>query len=114
MKIPDKCPCCQGILTNKFIINKNILNKECDRYTNHRYSCVIHPHPHGDELVRIGIEIDNTKSIRAYWWFITKQLGICQVHNKTMENIVYLPFFEPDFLDYKKLINKLKTYIVFM
>ena len=55
------------------------------------------------------ISLSTKKFIMAVWRFNKKTLKI-----RTSNSPEYsIPFFEPDVSDYDKLIEKIKTYIVF-
>ena len=117
MKVPPYCPCCHGVLVNQCSVDPDgrIIIKICEKYTNHRFSCHIITSIYGDEVVKASVELDNANLIRAYWWFTSKRLAICKLGltGKKVESQLYLPFFEPDWSDYHKLINKLKVYAIF-
>ncbi len=66
----------------------------------------------GDEVVMLSIGIDGANKKYATWIF---NLQTLYIYSRLKEDklVTTLPFFYPDLTDYKKLVNKIKTYLVF-
>ena len=61
-----------------------------------------------DELEDILISLSNKRFLMAGWKFDKNELFIRSSAGDSL-----IPYFEPDFSNYGKLINKLKTYTLF-
>lgn len=120
MKIPTSCPCCHDPLMNTYLETRSgpgNWKKTCANKLNHKFTC-LHT-DFSEELSMISVEITN--KINATWWPLSKTLVVSAVDavsqdrfsNKGKSNHNFLPYFDPDFSNYKKLIDKLKTYVVF-
>ncbi len=108
--MPTKCPCCGGPLLNEFKIDrtKEYLRKSCTSRLDHRFACISHNAPY-DTTSTMGIEIDVKNMISVNWIFDTKMMFVCSGESDTHS----LPYFEPDLSDYRKLVAKLRTYVMF-
>lgn len=118
MKIFSRCPLCDDPLVNQFNMHGDIIvYKNCRKRQSHIFSCMeCNDHTHrlvftlsvnpplsvaflmdisGIEVARIGVG----KELPSEQAIISASLE--------------LPFFEPDFSDIKKLINKIKILISF-
>ena len=113
----SKCPCCGDILLISYIdilgkSEKDLLRKQCYKI-DHKFHCIYD----SDEtiLFTIGLEIDPSNGLSTSWNFNTKKINIYNPR-KNFNSPLYnaIPWFEPDFSDYKKLLNKLKTYVIYI
>lgn len=110
MKMPINCPCCGAPLLNEFrsTLVKEYLRKSCGSRLDHRFACTSYDEPY-DVMYSMGIEIDTENMIRVNWMFDIKQMFVCKGEDDTHS----LPYFEPDLSDYRKLVAKLRTYVMF-
>lgn len=107
MKSFIKCPKCHRPLLNEAVTTrdgKEVWYKKCISIS-HGITCVVDDN---DEISTIIIVIDVNSHVIANWRMDNETL--CVVKGKSVTNI---PFFEPDFTDYDKILQKLKTYITF-
>lgn len=128
MKIPTKCPCCNDPLLSSFQESKSgpgKWKKTCANKLSHKFTCM--HDDNSEELTLIGVELSN--KIYATWWLEGQKLVISSVIPpipssvippvpstslySSRESYIWLPYFDPDLSNYKKLIDKLRTYIVF-
>ena len=114
MIIPTRCPCCNDPLLNEFIpnyIGECKVRKSCLKVFGHKFVCMIGS---TDIIETIGVELYNKTLVRVNWVFSTQQIIVTKGLLKNKQyTIINLPYFEPDFSDYNKLIKKLRTYMVF-
>lgn len=114
--MPSTCPVCHYPLVNDYVPNKDQterLVKKCTHMLNHKLIFGSHYKRH-DEITMIELHFDFPLIIN--WGYIDEQLTHCYLTKGpiTTDNLpMPLPNFEPDFSDYKKLVNKIKTYMVF-
>lgn len=104
MKMPINCPVCGTILLNEYrdLPNNYVrLIKTCNKTLKHKISWEALDNMH-DTIFRITIENSIEWNIRFKYVSIMTSKGNLQI-----------PFFEPNFSNYKRLIEKLKTYMVF-
>ena len=113
MKIPINCPICNNILLNiicQDIFKRDILRKTC-RNAKHgqiRFQSVINKED--VEFLSFNYIGNRSKDISTiHWNFNEKDCIMVPKEGFVLE----LPWFEPDFSHYKKLLNKIKTCILF-
>lgn len=114
MKMPIRCPICNGVMLTE---HYTLLNEK----ENYRKSCTQINHdiyyislPDRDEVEHFGIYV--SKQVSVYWFpnLSTSQIVmVTKGKDKKADKSLYLPYFEPDFSNYKKLVEKIKTYLVF-
>lgn len=108
MKMPVHCPVCGDILINDYLDlpnGKSRLTKKCLKRLNHSISFrALNDH---ENVAWISIPWGRTDVI--IWYFYSKTCLLNTIDCKDY----YIPFFEPDFSDYNKLIEKIKTYLTF-
>ncbi len=109
IKTPDKCPFCGGVLRNDYVRvtpTFSYLNLVCDKRLGH--SITIRPcHSNTDYVDWISIPMNPKTNV--IWYMGTGSVCI----NKNDGNNLYLPFFLPDLSNFRKLLDKVKTYVVF-
>ena len=109
VKTPAKCPFCSGVLRNDYIpvtATFQYLNLVCDKKIGH--SITIRPCKSNQEYVD-WISIPLNPSTNIIWY-----MGIGSVCvNDSEARTTWLPFFLPDLINFRKLIDKIKTYLVF-
>jgi hypothetical protein len=110
MKTPSNCPFCGDPLLNEFIKTVEgacYTNKICNKRLDHKI--IIRPCLRNDDYVD-WICIPYSKDANILWHMGP---GSLIISNTTNGNRLYLPFFQPDLSNHKKLLNKIKTYILF-
>ena len=127
MKVPQNCPYCgDAMLTNYVDVTVNtILSQVCSLRLDHvikiRSTCDDKtPNKLVDSLV-IRIDMDNTFKpfTWAIWNFKEQTLVIAKSSytffqsKDSFKDALSIPFFDPDLSKYPKLVDKLRTYIVF-
>lgn len=123
MKVPINCPVCG----DPFVNHDNntpeyrgkISNKTCSRRLNHVLE-LSYDH-NTDEVLSAHLTYDRTNMNYVVWFFdvhhvwvskrvwIPKGNGFYEGEAKNLQ----LPWFEPDFSNLKKLVQKIKTYVLF-
>jgi hypothetical protein len=125
--MPERCPCCNGTLLNEFVYGKSrreSLKKSCQKKIDHTFIVVSedesaildNPEINFHDTVRtIGITIGRKKQLKVSWLLFSKRLLVHRgdLKNLSDEQIYDIPYIEPDFTNYSKLVSKLKTYIIF-
>lgn len=108
-EMPSKCPICREPLLNDYqniARGRTRLTKKCHKFLDHRITIRASDIDH-TYINWISIPWGDKSVIN--WYYGTGRLLL-----NTIEGIDYhIPFFEPDFSDFKKLKDKLKTYLVF-
>jgi hypothetical protein len=106
--MPSKCPICNKPMMNSYkllVDGTEQLILKCNGISHMiRFYSSTHDH---DEVTWVSL-LANNKVID--WEPSIKRLGVSDVKD---ENEIVIPYFEPDFSDYKKLLSKIKTYLVF-
>lgn len=71
---------------------------------------------HGEEVNALTLVFDVNKVLSASWWFFATN-PVCVIMKgrdaSSYKEGIAVPFFEPDFADYSRLVQKLKTYMTF-
>jgi len=113
MKMPSHCPFCKAPMLNTYtpFLNTNASNlvKTCNKNITHKISFTSLLRDH-DEVNRITIPWG---PYCAFKWAFYAEDNYKLLFSHKFGN-TKLPFFEPDLSNYKKLINKLNTYLVFL
>ena len=113
MKAPIKCPVCGDPMLNTFPPAEDLttrVTKSCTRRLDHKITMIAD----GDEVSQMSIDLGN--DLEAIWLFLMNKIWVQPRYNngsKSKKNFVILPMFEPDLSNYKKLVDKVKTYLVF-
>lgn len=118
------CPKCHSPLTQEempFVRDVNlskikksdmrkgkIWKKFCNRHLNHTFSLIFDINT--EMTISTHISLPTKKSFTVYSWYYRDQK--LQITTDSSNDI--LPWFEPDFNQWNKLINKLKTYTLFL
>jgi hypothetical protein len=116
MKIPTHCPKCGDVLLNEevpAISSSGVWRKMCSKRLNHKFAVFYNINE--SEVSSLCIQITN--KVEALWDFRNKLISISK-KKKTIKELLgstqFIPYFEPDLSDYKKLVSKMKTYILFL
>lgn len=112
IKVPDKCPACGGNFLLDFIgpDGRETVTQECRLKPDHRIAF----HSDNGVVKRLVITINVEKMLKLHFYPHLETIIISRGPIKPgtiSEEDTSIPYFEPDFSDYKKLINKLKTYV---
>jgi|ERR1035437_6059815 hypothetical protein len=112
MKIPINCPFCNDVMltdyTEYFHDNKESIHKICSSKIDHSVQYVAWTYD--DFVYEIILRIALKPLKYAKWLMGIKVLRI-DTDNKT--GSLYLPWFDPNSMNHKQIIEKLKTYILF-
>jgi hypothetical protein len=116
MKMPIKCPICNGVmLTEHYTLlnKKESYRKSCTQINHDIYYLSETSIDNVDDVEHFGVYIN--KHVSAYWFpnLSTGKQFVMITKGKKIDNPLYLPYFEPDFSNYKQLVEKIKTYLVF-
>lgn len=111
MKAFTHCPVCGDPLINNFQERKfkTTLIKYCTSKLNHKFHCDVLMDDYQDTVRSISLW--NEPENLGILWYPEKKS--CEVWNTKSPANTPLPYFEPDFSDYRKLISKIKIYILF-
>jgi hypothetical protein len=117
LHMPINCPKCNGALLNEFksTTGLNCLHKTCYTKLDHKIEFIASI-VDGSHNTTSSVCLDSfyLKGTSIVWYPIMKSLwyfAIPSTYGKRSD--FEMPYFEPDFSDFKKLISKLKTYIIF-
>lgn len=110
MKVPTNCPICRGTMKNRFYYHakSETLEKECHEITHHIKYTV-------DPNKNIILDVKLRVWKKDFIWIppcekkIDSKFVIIQGTSGEI-----LPYFEPNFSNYSALLNKLKTYMLFL
>lgn len=105
MIVPEKCPVCNDPMLNEYM--PLYLVKSCKLKLNHKVEMTVN-----NANVVTTLTIGITNKLHATWRFDNNKVYVWE-WGFAKDLITYLPFFEPDLSDYKKLVKKIKTYLVF-
>lgn len=120
MKLPIKCPICNDPLLNEDVYLSKMWRKICANKLNHKFFVIYEVNT--DMIVNFSIVDDKNNAWRFYplddTIAIYKDVKLQLLKNLrrdgSLKNYKIIPYFEPDFSDFKKLINKLRTYTLFL
>ncbi|HEY5268308.1 MAG TPA: hypothetical protein VII94_04195 [Candidatus Saccharimonadales bacterium] len=104
MKIPVKCPICGDVMMTRF---ERIMYKICSTHINHGIQFISN-----DDCFTVRqviLRVSTSPFIYAKWIFNAE---IIRIETEGTLNNIILPWFEPDLSNYKKLLEKIKTYIL--
>ena len=108
MEVPINCPVCKDSLRNDFgQLSGMMLAKFCENKIDHYIRMTIS----NNKIIDISIAIDSQRKYLATWFLDISKLVIYE--RKMLANKINLPFFEPDLNNYKLLMEKIKSYMVF-
>lgn len=113
MLMPKTCPICGSPVMNKFkeTYDKNgfALEKTCDKKLDHILFCSS-KRADENEVYVLSLTLRTEDEFSVSWY---PREGLVWVANNKITGRVKLPYFEPDFSNLRKLIKKIKTYMVF-
>lgn len=107
MKVPINCPLCGDPLINDERPIQNVCTKECRRRLSHILE--IDYDTETDEVVNIVLTYDRTTKSQVFWFYRSEEVTAASAASKDLQ----LPWFEPDLSDLRKLVQKIKIYILF-
>jgi hypothetical protein len=103
------CPICGDPMISDYITDF-LLTKTCDKRLNHSLILKVY----NERVSLIKLVIDRRIAEEIIWVESKKDLLVIKrdlITNKSIN--INLPWIDPDFSDYKKLCNKIRTLIVF-
>jgi hypothetical protein len=109
MNLPIKCPVCSDPLLTSYDDDDTILIKVCKKRISHEISYFADVPT--DTVYKVTIRIGGVPVKYVTWVFTKKELFLMARTGRS--NITYLPYFEPDLTNYNKLVDKVKTYLLF-
>lgn len=109
--MPIKCLVCNDPLLNEYITyhDGSQLSKSCIKKIDHHLVFHSYLRDH-DRVLQIWSRLRN-QTLKIIWTPDTSQLEYSSSSN--YDKLYNLPYFEPDFSNYKKLIEKIKLYLTF-
>jgi len=110
MKAPINCPVCGDAMLNTFPPAEEMdwrVTKSCTRRLDHKIVIIAD----NDEVSQMSIDLGN--GLEAVFLFLLNNIWIQPTRGGKKVNHTVIPFFEPDLSNYKKLVDKVKTYLVF-
>lgn len=112
MKMPINCPFCGDALLNEYRNNEYRLLKSCNQKIDHN---VLFIDSRANEKLDIvtQIVINITPREQVFWLPSTRTLTLIKSFKNNRPKVCFLPYFLPDFTDYKQLIKKIKLYLTF-
>lgn len=113
MLMPANCPICQEPLFNDFKDKPSRhafgWQKTCSKKLDHFFYCAAKTQD-DTEVYFISTSFGSNRQIVANWILPTQDLVIT---GKISGNRIPVPWVEPDFSNYRNLVKKLKTCLVF-
>jgi hypothetical protein len=115
MKIPIYCPKCGDVLLSEEMLffGKDVWSKKCTKRLGHKFSVFYNINE--ADINSLCIQI--SKNVDVLWDFRNELLSVSKPGKslkELMKSTQFIPYFEPDLSNWKKLISKLKTYILFL
>lgn len=105
------CPVCDAVMLTEFGSQFNpCCIKRCFRNPNHWLE--IHSNESTDEVYRVQLKISanpENGTVWAIWHLDSKTFEVGNANKKSL----CLPWFEPDLSNHVKLMDKVRTYLVF-
>lgn len=109
MKTPTHCPFCKDPLLNLYTGNRDqYLDKVCNKKVGHKITFAINVF---DDDSVLWIAIPLSLDVSVLWYPSSKSMWLKNTKDSVANQ--ELPYFVPDLSNYKKLITKVKTYILF-
>lgn len=116
MKSFTRCPKCKDVLLSSWVLLRSgdyAWQKSCLPRLDHDVICVTRSND-DDELQTLILTINTDSQLKAIWNFVNKTLIVTKgTVKKAVKEGQRIPYFEPDLSDYKKVVEKIKTYITF-
>lgn len=108
MKMPTKCPFCKGPLCSTFD-HVDVQHASCNKKLSHNVEFIAN-YFEPNYCAKIHIKMKPLCYIE--WNFF---LGVLSIYDKSdiVVKRANLPFFEPDLTNFNKLLDKVKTYLLF-
>jgi hypothetical protein len=120
VKIPTSCPICNGVM--QYVDLHSVERKVCLSRIDHKISFSWKDHPHfsyGEEIK--SIILSERKNLTFKWDFDLEKIivytGCSDLYHKKYHlpsQYQVLPYIDPDLKNWKKTINKLKNYLIFL
>ena len=119
MRMPINCPICGEVMLTQWDQNtehSSWMIKECRKKLNHRlfFDSINENH---DEVERIILFYESDANKHVTWYLDPNSNNtsgsVVISYYMPEDKYVVIPYFTPDFSDYPKLLNKIKTYLTF-
>jgi hypothetical protein len=117
MKDFPNCPKCGGILQNDYAPigpHEEVLTKICKK-SDHYFKCTLDSN--SNKVERVTIRISTAPFIKVSWNIDSSKVIVTKgTLKEALEKgggDFELPFFEPDFTNYDRLVEKIKTLLIF-
>src|SRR5574338_714815 len=113
MKMPTHCTFCNDVMVIEYFPNhEEIYSKKCARRVNHNVQ--FFAETKDDEVYKMSTSffIKATR-FNTTWVFTHKELFVISSDPFGSPKVINLPFFDPILNNYHRLIDKIKTYLVF-
>lgn len=115
MKTPTTCPKCHRPLLSYELSLRggvSVWKKTCTDKLNHRFTCVTKQNDDDSvEIIVIGINRGNVP-LKISWYFTPRMLMVYR-DIPGSDDSIKIPWVEPNLDTYDKLVEKIKTYVVF-
>lgn len=118
MKFDAKCPICHSPFLNNEVMGTTMWRKSCSSRVNHKLEVTY------DLKTELIVKFILSDQYNHTFVFYPLDHKICIYKNMTWEFFLkrkigradhkVIPYFEPDFSNYHKLLQKLKTYVLFL
>jgi hypothetical protein len=113
MKTLTHCPICNNVLYSTY----TIIHKNCDIYSDHKFYSTTSV-SNENKLQYMQISVNMIPYAFAFWNFKHKKLSIRKYIEDNIGcgfTTLYIPYFNPSqyINNYDKLLNKIKTYVIF-
>ena len=125
MIIPSRCPKCGDILVYDFTFSNKPI-KKCQKNANHIFRAVLNSEYNLIIMHYREFTIIESKAKEKFditWNFVEQRIFIgpyMSISGRTIINTIsqnnktiIIPWFDPDLSDFSKLLNKIKTYLLF-
>ena len=110
MRDVSHCPICQDPLHNYFSERDRSWRKMCNTKLDHRLYFAINEH--SQNIRELNLMIGRGAETTINWFFEDRELAIIPEDGSLRWE--ELPFFEPDFSNFSKLKNKIRTLLNFV
>lgn len=107
MIIPSNCPVCGDVMLTNYGTSSFGFTKSCVSRLNHR----IVIQAYDQMILKISILYESPQ-VWAVWHPLPERLEIQDINKKPVIGTP-IPYFEPDLSNYPKLLDKIRTYLVF-
>lgn len=117
MNLPIKCPICNKIMLTTYhesYSDSMFLTKSCNQNITHKLEFNNY-NSNSDQVYSIKFSAAFFPKVYMVWNFGNKLFSVIKENNREFAAPIVndMPVFNPDFSDYRKLIEKVKIYLTF-